>query len=202
MKSLSTLFHSILILCAAALLANAQVPPPVSAPESPESKLEEKQLGKIRPVHAVGDIYLAGQPAPEDLPLLKSAGIKTVITLRKPNEVPWDEAAAVQQQGMKYVSVPFQGADELKPQLFDQLLKELRDKQNGPILFHCGSANRVGAIWYAHRVLQDDIAPEAALKEAKTVGLRTPAYLERAQLYVQQKQRAAAQASSAPAANP
>lgn len=153
-----------------------------------KEKLVKKKLGAIRNVHALGDIYLAGQPTPEDLVILKKQGIKTVITLRKTKEVKWDEAAGVKQQGMKYVQVPFQGVAELTPKVFDDVLKVLRDEDRGPTLFHCGSANRVGAIWYAYRVLDGKLSPAEAMKEAKVVGLRTPGYATKAEAYVLKQQ--------------
>lgn len=178
----------------------AQSPPAVSSPteqpatstDKPKLELQKKTLGQMRPVHALGDIYLAGQPSPADLDLLKQAGIETIISVRNPKEVPWDEAAEVSKRGMKFVEVPFQGADQLKPAVFDKLRKTLLDEKRGPTVFHCGSANRVGAVWYAHRVLDDDLSPQAALEEAKIVGLRTPAYFERAQQYIAQEQAKAA----------
>lgn len=173
-----------------ASLVSAETPPPLQTPTLEKTSLQKKELGEIRQVHALGDIYLAGQPTPEDLKIFAKQGIKTVITLRKANEVPWDEATAVEQQGMKFVRAPFQGPQELTDKVFVDVLKILRDKKSGPTVLHCGSANRVGAIWYAHRVLDGKLAPEAATKEAITVGLRTPAYLERAQAYVKQVQQA------------
>jgi len=164
----------------------AQVPPDAQTPAIKKSELQKKNLGEMRPMHALGDVYLAGQPTPADLAIFKQQGIKTVITLRKAHEIPWDEAAAVKQLDMKFVRVPFQQPAELKPQVFDKVLKMLRDKKRGPTVLHCGSANRVGAIWYAHRILDGKLSPEAALKEAKVVGLRTPALLERAKAYVEQ----------------
>ncbi|NOZ39790.1 MAG: hypothetical protein GXP24_06140 [Planctomycetes bacterium] len=169
-------------------LASSPLASSSQAPTVKKMKLQKKQLGDMQPVHALGDIYLAGQPTPEDLSLLKREGIKTVITLRKPEEVPWDEAAAVTQQGMKYVEAPFQAVEELKPEIFDKVLKVLRDKKRGPTMLHCGSANRVGAIWYAYRVLDGKLTPEAALEEAKIVGLRTQGYLDQAQVYVEKIQ--------------
>ncbi len=151
-------------------------------------ELQKKPLGDIQPIHVLGDIYLAGQPTPEDLLLLKQEGIKTIITLRKSSEISWDEATAVTQQGMKFVEVPFQAPEELKPEIFDKVLKVFRDKKRGPTVLHCASSNRVGAIWYAYRVLDGKLTPEAALKEAKIVGLRTQGYLDQAQVYVEKIQ--------------
>ena len=176
------------VLSVVATLSRAENPPAAQSPPVEKMELQKKQLGAIRPVHALGDVYLAGQPSPEDLRLLKEQGIKTIITLRKSKDRDWDEAAAVKQHGMTFVEAPFQGADELKPEVFDQVRKVLCDKKRGPTVLHCGSANRVGAVWYAHRVLDAKLSPEAAMKEAKVVGLRTQAYLEKAQAYVLDEQ--------------
>jgi len=147
-------------------------------------RLKEKKLGSTQPVHAFGDIYLAGQPSAEDLRVFNGQGIKTVISLRHKKELPWDEASTVELSGMKFVHVPFAGPQQLKPEVFDKVLKILRDEKQGPMVLHCGSANRVGAIWYAYRVLDGKLPPDEAMKEAQKVGLRTPAYLDRAQEYV------------------
>lgn len=181
------------------LFAGTPLPAEPPAEKQKPPKLEKKKLGTTRPVHALGNIYLAGQPQPEDLANMKSEGIKTIITLRKPQEVPWDEATAVEKQGMTYVAVPFAGPAELKPEVFDKVLKVLRDKKRGPTVLHCGSANRVGGIWYAYRILDGNLTPEAALAEAKVVGLRTPGYLEKAKEYVElQKNKAAKKETAAP----
>ena len=160
-------------------------------------RLKEKKLGEIQNVHALGNIYLAGQPSPEDLLVLQAEGIKTIISLRHTTEVPWDEAGAVERGGMKFVHVPFSAAKQLKPEIFDKVLKILRDKKRSPVVLHCASANRVGAIWYAYRVLDGKLSPDAAMKEAQTVGLRTPAYLDRAQEYVEAVQKAEEKPASA-----
>ncbi len=152
-------------------------------------RLKKHQLGSTTPVHAFGNIYLAGQPSPDDLAIFRSKGIKTVITLRHTKELSWDEANAVKQNDMKFIQVPFLGADQLKPKTFDKLLEILRDKKQGPVVLHCGSSNRVGAIWYAYRILDGKLSHDEAKKEAQTVGLRTPAYLDMAQKYVAAKQK-------------
>jgi len=163
----------------------AQAPLQVDTPARKGLVLKKESLGNIRPVHALGDIYLAGQPSRQDFALLKQRGFKTIISLRHIRELPWDEASAVQRLGMKFVHIPFQGPAELDSEVFDKVRKALRDNQRGRTLFHCGSANRVGAVWYATRVLDDKLSTDAALAEAKTAGLRTPQYLEKAQEYVQ-----------------
>jgi protein tyrosine phosphatase (PTP) superfamily phosphohydrolase (DUF442 family) len=98
--------------------------------------------------------------------------VQTVISLRTPGEIDWDEKAAVEAQGLKFVSIPFRGADTLGDSQIEAALKEMANEANGSILLPCGTSNRVGAIWYAHRIRHDGLSPEAALEEAKEVGLR------------------------------
>ncbi len=166
--------------------ASAQVAQEAPAEaEASELRLEKCELGHATPVHRFGNVYLAGQPAEEDFPKLKSDGMRTIINLRPDKELPWDEGAAVKRAGMKYVHVPFRGEEQLTSSVFDKVLGVLRDKESGPTLLHCGSANRVGAIWYAHRILNDDLNPVEAELEAKQVGLRDAGYLEKAKEYVE-----------------
>ena len=88
---------------------SAQTPPQApSAASAKKPVLKKQRLGSIKQVHALGDIYLTGQPTPNDLALLKGHGIKTIISLRHTKELPWDEATAVRQHGMRFVHVPFQ----------------------------------------------------------------------------------------------
>jgi protein tyrosine phosphatase (PTP) superfamily phosphohydrolase (DUF442 family) len=152
--------------------------------EHSPGRLEAVEVGTMTPVHSCGELLLAGQPAPEDLKLLKERGVKTIISVRHADEIDWDEAAAAATYDMTFIHVPFQGEAELTDDVFDKVLSALRNKENGPTVFHCGSANRVGAIWYAHRVLNEGVAPEVAEQEAKAVGLRNPAYLKKSQDYV------------------
>jgi hypothetical protein len=43
----------------------------------------------------------------------------------------------------------------------------LRKPGERPLLLHCASANRVGAVWLAHRVLDGGLSYDAALREAE-----------------------------------
>ena len=68
----------------------------------------------------------------------------------------------------------------------NQPLRELlRDTNNQPMMMHCGSANRVGAIWLIYRVLDEGWTYEDALKDAESVGLRSAELTERAKKYIE-----------------
>jgi len=161
---------------------------PTASPAAAE-KLEACQLGMIQQLHSLGGVYLAGQPSPEDFQLVKERGIRTVVNLRLADELDWDEAARVQGLGLEYRHIPFQAPASLTDEVFDQVRKLLNDADKQPLMLHCGSANRVGALWLAHRVLDRGLTVEAALVEAKTIGLRLPAYEEKAKDYIQRMRK-------------
>jgi uncharacterized protein (TIGR01244 family) len=104
---------------------------------------------------------------------LKQDGFKAVINLRQATErgANIDEnRARAEALGLKYIHIPFNGsAPENKT--FDDFLAAIADKSNQPVFVHCASANRVGAVWLAKRVLQDGWTTEKATEEARMIGL-------------------------------
>jgi uncharacterized protein (TIGR01244 family) len=133
------------------------------------------EVGTTTPVHQFGNYYLAGQPSEADLALWKEKGVRTIISLRTSGEIDWDEQAAAEALGLQFVSIPFRGADSLGDQQIEEALEALEAGEREGVLLHCATSNRVGAIWYAHRIRRDGLATEEALAEAKTVGLRNAA---------------------------
>jgi len=118
----------------------------------------------------------AGQPSPEALGRLKEMGFKTVINLRTEKEGGKAEEEPVKAAGLRYVWVPvasetFSAAD------VDAVARLLDDPEAGPILLHCSSANRVGAVWTVLQVRKGK-APEKAEAEGRTIGLSSPAMIE------------------------
>lgn len=156
-----------------------------------EPKLEACELGGTNNVHRLGKIYLAGQPSADDFAIARKEGIKTVINLRTPGELPFDEKGVLKELGLEYHYLPFAAPDTLKDEIFEKSLKVLGDKKKQPVLLHCASANRVGAIWLVHRVLTDKVPYDKALKEAKEVGLRFPPYEAIARAYIEKAQEKA-----------
>lgn len=144
--------------------------------DSEPANVEPTTCGDIKNMHRVGDLYLAGAVTPSDYPLLKDLGVKTVLSIRHDNETPSvEDAQLAAAQGLTYIHVPWKGADELTDETLDAMRDALRTADR-PMLFHCGSANRVGAGWLAYRVLDEEVDVELARQEAKQVGLRTASY--------------------------
>lgn len=161
--------------------SEAQAP---AAAASTVASVEQASLGSIPNLSRAGNLFFAGQPNSDDLGLLEGAGITTVINLRHPAELGgFDEGAAVRDLGLSYESLPWNGPDELTDDVFEATRALLREVDS-PTLFHCGSANRVGAVWLPFRVLDQGVDLEQAVAEARQVGMRTPEYEALARDYI------------------
>ena len=146
------------------------------------------ECGKIKRLHVFDHIFLASQPQPADFVTAQENGIKTVINLREEGELDWDEAGLVEKLGMEYAHMPFKSAKSLTDDVFKEVIKILEDKKRKPVILHCSSADRVGAVWLAHRLL-DGLTFDEAYAEAKSVGPRSPAYVEKAKSYVDRRNK-------------
>lgn len=151
---------ALLVLIAAAP-AGAQVPEAVDAARIPGYRL-------IAP-----GIAVAGQPTEATLRELKQMGFGAVVNLRLETEKGVaGERAVVEGQGLQYVSVPvtpesFRLEDALAVQ------KVLEDPWTGPVLLHCGSANRVGGVLAVLEARKGRSLDEA-LARGRAAGLSSP----------------------------
>ena len=120
------------------------------------------------------------------LELLKKDGFKSVINLRMASEPGVNleqNQAKAKELGLNYVHIPFSGGAP-DPKVIDAFLAAIADKANQPAYVHCGSAQRVGAVWLAKRVLQDNYSIEKASEEAKAIGLTNPGLEQFALQYI------------------
>jgi uncharacterized protein (TIGR01244 family) len=121
-------------------------------------------------------IGCGGATQPSAMAGLSKEGFKSVINLRLANEQGVDidaSRAATEAAGMKYLHLPFDVASP-DPALVDNFLAAVSNTANQPVYIHCGSANRVGAVWMIKRVLQDGWDVPKAQEEAEAIGLTNP----------------------------
>lgn len=118
-------------------------------------------------------IHASGRLAPEDVARLQVAGIRHVIDLTVEGEAPgFDEAAALREAGIAYDRLPIAGADALtreNVEAFDALVGEARR----PLLVHCASGNRVGAMAALRAAWSEGKPVEEAVAEGRAWGLRS-----------------------------
>ena len=112
----------------------------------------------------------AGQPDGEVLATFAAAGYVAVVDLRTDKEDRgFDEPATVMGLGMSYVSMPIDSEADIN---FDKAaeLDKILSGFNGPVLVHCGSGNRVGAL-FALREKASGATDEAAIAAGKVAGM-------------------------------
>jgi uncharacterized protein (TIGR01244 family) len=117
-------------------------------------------------------VWSAGQPGPDEWARLPEAGIGAVVNLRGADEQPgFDEAAAVRKLGLDYHAFPVGSPADFGPErvaAFAELVARLRPKG---VLVHCGSGNRVGAMFALARAREPGISVDAALEYGRRAGL-------------------------------
>lgn len=105
-----------------------------------------QQTDLINRAEPLPGITTGGQPDQTALRELADAGYVAVVDLRGTNEDRgFDEQAAVEELGMTYLPLPVAGASDVtyeNAEALDKILGEL----DGPVLLHCASGNRVGAL--------------------------------------------------------
>jgi uncharacterized protein (TIGR01244 family) len=122
------------------------------------------------------DIFIGGQPTEKALREMKAQGVTVVVNLRSPEEmksaVKFDEAALVQQLGMRYVYLPMRGTAELpySPEAVTKLADAVRSA-NGKVLLHCTIAWRASHLWAAYLIKERGVPVETALSNARAINL-------------------------------
>src|SRR5262245_21387608 len=126
-----------------------------------------------------------GQPTDAAFAKLAANGYRSVLNLRTASEGVdlKHEQEAVEKAGMRYVNIPVV-ASSPKPEQAEEFIKAVKNKDNQPMLIHCGSANRVGAFLMIYRVVELGWPEAKALEESTRVGLTSPVMKKFAQEYI------------------
>lgn len=126
------------------------------------------RTGKVVPVDGITS---AGQPDADQFKVFADNGYAAVIDLRTAGEGRGlDEPAVVEGLGMEYVSLPI-GRDDITMEKAREL-DALIDQFDGPVLVHCASANRVGAL-LALKTYDETGDAETALETGRAGGLKS-----------------------------
>ena len=133
-------------------------------------KVDLQEVVERQEVMPVDGITVSGQPDEEALAVFAASGYSTVIDLRAPGEDRGlDEAGVAESLGLDYVQLPVRSGKDVS---FDRArqLQSLIDEADGPVLLHCGSGNRVGALLALAKSL-DGSSDEEALEYGRSAGL-------------------------------
>ena len=143
----------------------------------PQTPVKESLPGASNVTRVDATIACGGATSAEAFPELKKRGFVSVVSLRREQEagadIPGAKTAAAA-AGLKYIHIPIDPAAITDADV-DAFLKAVTDPANQPAYIHCGSANRVGAMWLIKRVVVDGWDVPRATEEAVAIGLTHPA---------------------------
>ncbi len=132
---------------------------------APPARVEDTD--QFNNIFSVGDVWFAGQPTEDGLRWINGQGVATVFNIRAAAEmterVPFDEPALIEDHGMTNVHIPVTPAtySAVDVEQFSRALAEARAR--GGVLVHCGSSNRVGALWAAYLAAKHGFDPGRAV---------------------------------------
>ena len=155
----------------------------------PSAQVKQQELAGIQRYSRVdATVGCGGQTDPSAMVALKKEGYVSVINLRLATEQGAqieESRAAAQSAGLKYIHLPFDGASP-DAKIVSAFLDAVADTRNQPVYIHCGTANRVGAVWMIKRALQDGWPVEKAQAEGEAIGLSSPRLKEFAVTYIKE----------------
>ena len=118
-------------------------------------------------------LLLGGQPTAKQLKAMGKAGYRTVIDLRPlAEDRGFDEEKAVRKAKMEYTNIAVT-PDSLDASTVKYFLTVLSNAAR-PVLIHCGSGSRAGALYYAWLVLEKGVPEDQAVEQARAAGLSDP----------------------------
>lgn len=113
-------------------------------------------------------VTTGGAPSEAQLRLAQAEGYKTVISLLPQTQPEADETRAL---GMSFVSIPVAGAQDLTEDNARKLADAMDGADAKPLLLHCASGNRAGALLALKAFYVDHATPEAAIALGEAAGL-------------------------------
>lgn len=116
-------------------------------------------------------VLCAGELTPQQLREMAAAGMKTVVNLCVPGESDWDEGGFVNGLGMRYVNIPVRGAVDVTEENAHRLHEIVAQAANRPLVIHCRSGNRVGALLAIAACRDDGRDVEEAVELGRRAGL-------------------------------
>ena len=159
---------AILLLAALAALSS-----PASAGEEAVTTLlaDLEAVVKLGRVEPVDGLTTAGQPDEAAFRVFAENGYRAVIDLRTEGEDRGlDEPAVVEALGMEYILMPIGRGDITFEKARE--LDELLNRFDEPVLLHCASSNRVGAL-LALNVYAETGDADLAIEQGRIAGMKS-----------------------------
>lgn len=168
------MLRSLLLLALLAPLlgsCRASGPQPLDTPPYPP--LEVAELGTMRNVSRCGELWFGSAPRAADLDLARRRGVRLVIDLSAPDEIPECDVPAVSaEMGLRYLDAGGSASEVASDGVVDLVLRELEVASGEPVLLFCANGGRCAAFVAIRRVVHQGVPLEQALVEARRAGMK------------------------------
>lgn len=131
------------------------------------------QLRAPATCHPVTGVTACGLPGPEDLRAAHAQGARMIVNLCASHELSFDEQALAASLGLGYANIPIRGTQDLTKEAALRLAAVVDSPSNRPVVVHCASGNRVGAMFALKAFYGEGATVEAALQAGRAAGLKT-----------------------------
>jgi len=161
----------VVVLLAALVCAHAAPPPQKPASPASAEKRHVDGLPNLGQVSAT--LFRGGQPRKEGYPKLKEMGVEIVVNLRDDKEEIAEERRIVEQNGMRFVSIPWNAWRDPDDRQVAEFLELLRANPERKIFVHCKAGKeRTGVMIAAYRIAVQGWTAPQALDEMEYFGIR------------------------------
>ena len=150
-------------------MSKAEAPAVSPSTVNPSATTAPSPLDIPRFVKVKAGLAFGRQPFPDGIVWLKQAGFKKVVHVAGTAEV--DDAAQklFEREGIQYVRIEM-NPERLDASLVNQFSSAIVSNENTPVFVYDRDGSRLGALWMAHRVLDEKASQTQARAEAEAIG--------------------------------
>ena len=143
------------------------------------------EIASIDRFHRIDDrLAIGGQPTPEQVTDLGSAGFNGIINFREESEFnDGPQSHAAREAGIQFFRIPV-SREQPTDAAVEKFLAVTDEAAIYPLYLYCASGNRAAALWMIRRVLRDGRPLAEAESEADHAGLSSATMRDFARDYV------------------
>jgi tyrosine-protein phosphatase SIW14 len=171
-RAIRGLWFSCALILSAAMLLPAAPQQNLPAPASTARPAAKKKISGLPNFGVVSETLFRGaQPKKAGYAALKKQGIGIVVSFRDDPRQIADERRAVEELGLRFVSIPWSVREAPRNAQVAEFLLLLRENYGQKVFVHCQrGADRTGVMIAAYRIAGERWAPQEALVEMDIFG--------------------------------
>ena len=179
LRNVAILVLFVFLISGSALGQDTAIEPAVDIGLDPDALPREVNTldGEILGLWRDGRIFIGGQPDETALAWFREKGVTAVVNLRTTAEmddreqVPFDEAVAVDSLGMEYFHIPLGGEEHPYTPAAVGRLADVLERHDGLVLVHCTVAWRASYMWSAYLVREHGFSLDGAMARGEAMAI-------------------------------